>query len=665
MRNLERKQVTTMRWLHLSDLHFNPIQDGTDTSYLRDRMINYLQDNNIAVDKLFFTGDLRDARYQLDTDENAKAAADFILEIARTVGINENDNIILVPGNHDLNRSFRNREQLIKDTKANYRTEQGRFEQLDDLVDSFGFYKRVLAIIHGDDYAKQEFNYTLKICPHKYISLDKVNLLVLNTELVAGDFILVESEKSSRSKFYRLRKLFRFKTQDNKPAIKKIENDTSKILIGSSYVQFALSNLKSNGNPIIVLGHRGLEYLEYYEKRKILSLFNDYNVCLYLCGHSHDMWYDEAMKLPQITMGCMKKDDAEIESGFSIGTYDEDKYIISITAFTWENDCWGEHLHFYKSGSTLDIDVTSKVAIEKDFSNFIKIILENKLRQFYCRKDSIDFGVSIGTYISVYKGDLKCTIKNNKHSSLIARGHEFIFSDSKWKVIGVDNTSKEFTSLTCRMELFGPFDDELNEIANINQISSFSIELIVPVSEINIGQSFPLSPMLFDRGRQIEDASFIIKSSDNKIASIIDGKICGNTPGEVTVNISWDDGDDGIASLDFDVLVRTDPQDNISYRLYKMHNQNGPKIYNDFDFHTLRTNIYGIDKYVNGEIMNDEAFEFIVESKKKPNFIKHSSTTDNTIILETKNDVPLDKFKIKIVSKESGIEHLVEVKNVK
>jgi len=52
---LARKQVTTMRWLHLSDLHFNPIQDGTDTSYLRDRMINYLQDNNSKLRSLFVT----------------------------------------------------------------------------------------------------------------------------------------------------------------------------------------------------------------------------------------------------------------------------------------------------------------------------------------------------------------------------------------------------------------------------------------------------------------------------------------------------------------------------------------------------------------------------------------------------------------------------------
>ena len=30
-----------MKWLHLSDLHFNPVQDGTDTNYLREKLKDF------------------------------------------------------------------------------------------------------------------------------------------------------------------------------------------------------------------------------------------------------------------------------------------------------------------------------------------------------------------------------------------------------------------------------------------------------------------------------------------------------------------------------------------------------------------------------------------------------------------------------------------------
>lgn len=53
-----------MKFLHLSDIHFDPVNDGEDTVNLRNQFILYLKEKNIIVDELFFTGDFRHARNQ-------------------------------------------------------------------------------------------------------------------------------------------------------------------------------------------------------------------------------------------------------------------------------------------------------------------------------------------------------------------------------------------------------------------------------------------------------------------------------------------------------------------------------------------------------------------------------------------------------------------------
>lgn len=42
-----------MKFLHLSDIHFDPVNDGEDTLNLRNQFILYLKEKNIIVDELF------------------------------------------------------------------------------------------------------------------------------------------------------------------------------------------------------------------------------------------------------------------------------------------------------------------------------------------------------------------------------------------------------------------------------------------------------------------------------------------------------------------------------------------------------------------------------------------------------------------------------------
>ena len=57
-----------MKWLHISDIHFDFINDGTATKMLQDNFFSFIEKNNIAVDELFFTGDFRHAKNQKNQD---------------------------------------------------------------------------------------------------------------------------------------------------------------------------------------------------------------------------------------------------------------------------------------------------------------------------------------------------------------------------------------------------------------------------------------------------------------------------------------------------------------------------------------------------------------------------------------------------------------------
>lgn len=404
-----------MKWLHLSDLHFNPDDDGTDSNYLRDKLKDFLYQNQVVVDYLILSGDFRDASCQDDTDENAQKVAQFILGITKLVGITNTCNILCVPGNHDLNRDYNNRQELLITEKSKYQTEKGRFVNLPELVDAFSFYKKVLNFIYGTDFVNTMFDNCYKISPHKAVVTKDCNILLINTELLAGQSV----EDASGNKCI---------------------NDAGTLMAGSSYVLNELLTVKPTEKITIAVGHRGLDLLEPTEKRKLVNIFNDYGVCLYLCGHSHTLWVDDTLGVPQVTVGCIKQENG-VRAGFSLGEFCVESNNINISAYSWENNSWNKYQHFYKGNSDLHIDLNGVAeAYGGGFDNKIKIVLDGRVREFYCRvpTEGMKFWIEHSPMISVGSGSLTCVLKNNQYTHLINYNHTFILSNAVWKVIGID-----------------------------------------------------------------------------------------------------------------------------------------------------------------------------------------------------------------------------------
>ena len=72
-----------VRWLHISDLHFN--NDDMSTVLMREELPKYLRKNNIRCDYIFCTGDIRTANASPNNfpDEAAK----YLIDLCTAVGI--------------------------------------------------------------------------------------------------------------------------------------------------------------------------------------------------------------------------------------------------------------------------------------------------------------------------------------------------------------------------------------------------------------------------------------------------------------------------------------------------------------------------------------------------------------------------------------------------
>ncbi len=301
-----------MKWLHLSDIHYNPYRDGRSTEQLREKLLKYLKEEGIQADHLFFTGDYR---YAADKEKNKEEkliqeVVGFILDIARAASI-PFDNIHLIPGNHDLTRSEETGK--LNKIKKNYDVNNGRFseEDLMFLTERFDFFRKL----------NQEFiNQGIHVLPfadtliplHTYHCYPDFSLLYLNTSIVCNS-------KEERGTLV-------IGNYDLYQILKKVETENPE-------------------KPILILAHHGIDNFRDDEKKVIENFLEEYPVKLYLCGDAHESWKRQVNNCMEITMGCLTQGN-DIRTVFSVGELNGEKY--SIEAHEWDarEHEWGEYSQF-------------------------------------------------------------------------------------------------------------------------------------------------------------------------------------------------------------------------------------------------------------------------------------------------------------------------------
>jgi len=286
-------------WLHLSDIHFQPVVDTFNDARFRESLPDYLKAINPQCDTLILSGDYRYAPKKTQT--NPEDVVNYIKSITSLLHIDDN-RVIMVPGNHDLDRS-KTREYQINGIRGEYKPNIGTIDAgvIGELGKDFDFYSTI----------RESFPKSLQVNganPHNIVDMGSCRLLLLNTAIVAG-----------------------------------LDDDENHIIIGCKYLTELLDKA-GNQKPIIAIGHHGLNMYENTERKEVARYFDAQGVRLYLCGHEHDngtSQFGDSGK--QVNVGCMKQGDDQVIAGFSVGKlYDTGDVEIQMHKWDRDNKAWIE-----------------------------------------------------------------------------------------------------------------------------------------------------------------------------------------------------------------------------------------------------------------------------------------------------------------------------------
>lgn len=245
------------------------------------------------MDALFLTGDFR---YAKDSKGDPENAANLIKTLANALSV-KLENVICVPGNHDLDRD-EIRTALLEANTQKYEIKNGKFSDsfLDNFKSGFSFFEEL----------EKCLGYQTTIMTRKQIHyvkhLDQVDLLLLNTAITAGR-----------------------------------DDERGALLLGTQYLSQELNELRPE-KPVIMLGHHGHSFLDAEEIKTVSLMLQERHVTLYLCGHEHALWYEMfGQGVHQYTSGCIYDDTGKVDVGFTTGCLNDDN-MVSIAFHQWDSD---------------------------------------------------------------------------------------------------------------------------------------------------------------------------------------------------------------------------------------------------------------------------------------------------------------------------------------
>jgi len=302
-------------WGHFSDLHFKD-WGGFDTETLRQKLLAKLEDEQIAFNYIFITGDIL---HQGVFDTGTK---DFICDIARITKC-DLKNIVICPGNHDARR-FENRK-LILDKLIGKRLKDPKVEMSDDDFDTLV----TRSFSTFTDAHKTILGIEPESVLHYYRDLEGINLYVLNTSVFAGQ-THPEQQYSSEGE----KKAETMKENHNLYICDKTLSD--------------LRNKAENQQTClnIAIGHHGVDCFAEKEQERFKSFLDEINVDFYLCGHVHENTNQEILHtnhIRQISCGGLFS-DGRAEVSFIVGEFESDGRI-KLTSYAYnKKPAWAIHV---------------------------------------------------------------------------------------------------------------------------------------------------------------------------------------------------------------------------------------------------------------------------------------------------------------------------------
>lgn len=307
-----------IKWAQLSDIHH--LYNDYDTTVMRDKLIEYLNEKKNDIDLLFITGDIahQGSDYGFEVEE-------FLSSVITAIDITK-ENIFIVPGNHDIKRNPVNDRltshilSLPNAKNEVNRLDVGTYESLLSGQESFfNFYNKYL----GEDYPKDALHFVKK--------REGFNVIHINTCLIAGT-----------------------------------AGVEGKILVGLNKLYEALKQLPKDDSINIAIGHHTINCIHQDEKENLLNRFSDSKIDLYLNGHVHKAAYhnenNNYNNTYMFTSGSLFVDDYA-DPIFITGTIDTDTASGEVIYHRWNKS--GEYWHQSNSEGRLVADGSYKFDIQR------------------------------------------------------------------------------------------------------------------------------------------------------------------------------------------------------------------------------------------------------------------------------------------------------------
>ena len=276
-----------MRWLHISDIHFN--MKGYDSKIVQEQLLIKLQELNIKMDFILITGD---CLFKFGGESwDQKSVVKYIKQLANVCQCSYK-RVYICPGNHDIDRYNNFRNNLIDEI----REDEKDFSENFQILCGYG-HDRFEIIYKGVTANNYEVYKVFE--PRKEIY-----------RIISIDSCLISKDKEDCQKL----KIFNEKIYE---IGKKIKNDK-----------------KLN----ILIMHHGIECLDLADARKFEHWIEDNNIDLVFCGHTHRAAvnsYDDLIRdVKQFTAGAIVVDNYAIPS-FYICEYSEVKTQVDMLLYTF------------------------------------------------------------------------------------------------------------------------------------------------------------------------------------------------------------------------------------------------------------------------------------------------------------------------------------------
>ena len=244
--------MSTIRWIHFSDLHLN--KSDVETKLLRSQLKTYLKERNIKCDYAFCSGDLRNAPDKVFPEDSVQQ----LKEICDVVDV-PLKKFFIVPGNHDIDRDIPERKRAVRRILNNRATKHK------------GYYDPEKGEIKGEDL--------------KEIKKGEANFLLIIKKLYENDHERIDAY-SNLGHF--LIKTENFNIVHLDSTITYNESQESNLVIGTNNLYEVLSKI----DPVkytIILSHFSFDMLVPEEKNKVCQVLQHFGVQLWMSGHLHDV----------------------------------------------------------------------------------------------------------------------------------------------------------------------------------------------------------------------------------------------------------------------------------------------------------------------------------------------------------------------------------------